>query len=122
MAAYRAGAADGGDGAANGTGTFANQRAFEKYWKPILFPELVSPKKRPAAYTAGEPRFVRGEDIRWNAAYTQAVFPETLRPLRDSGTLLRDWEEAAAWIYLTAEWDPLLQSVTKELFFATVKK
>jgi hypothetical protein len=80
--------------------------AFERYWKPVLLPERVSKKKRPAEYRDGDP-VVRAEDINWNRAYTERVFPEALRPVRDSGTLLRDWEEAFEWIYFEYQWDAI---------------
>jgi hypothetical protein len=96
---------------------FADRKAFEAYWKPRLFPELVSKKKRPPEYEETEAQWIRDGDLRWNAAYTAAAFPEELRPLRDSGTMLRDWEEAPAWIYLTYEWDALVQRLEKELQF-----
>jgi hypothetical protein len=91
---------------------FADQKAFEDYWKPILLPEMAGAKKRPSAYTdAGE--WVTAEDVKWNAAYTRAIFPEDLWPLRDSGALLRDWEEAAGWIYFMYEWE-YIEAVVKE--------
>jgi hypothetical protein len=96
---------------------FTNPNTFETYWKPILFPELVKKKKRPAAWTAEDAVWVRGEDVRWNSVYTDRVFPEELRPVRNSGTLLRDWEEALSWIYFQYQWDRILSSLqqTREL-------
>lgn len=96
---------------------FTGRKAFESYWKPRLFPELVSRKNRPPGYEETGARWARDGDLRWNTAYTAAVFPEELRPLRDSGAMLRDWEEAAAWIYLACEWDTLVQRLGKELQF-----
>ncbi len=87
--------------------SFPNAAAFYAYWRPILFPELVRARYRPALYTetaAKEPSKGAVADIRWNAAYTAALLPEELRPLRDSGALLRDWEEAPDWIYAEYEW------------------
>jgi hypothetical protein len=97
--------------------SFAGPADFEKYWKPILFPELVRKKKRPAAWTKEDAVWVRGEDVRWNSVYTDRVFPEELRPVRNSGTLLRDWEEALSWIYFQFQWDRILSSLqtTREL-------
>ncbi|MDR3285039.1 MAG: hypothetical protein LBS97_07675 [Treponema sp.] len=40
-----------------------------------------------------------------------ADLPEELRPLRDSGTLLIDWEEALPWIYLEYSWNDIVQSL-----------
>jgi hypothetical protein len=83
--------------------TLRPQRYFENYWKPILFPETARAVLRPQRYTALEAsakNYVYGEGIRWNAAYTRELLPEQLRPLRDNGSLFRDWEEAAAWFYV----------------------
>jgi len=96
---------------------FTEQADFEKYWKPILFPELVRKKQRPPAWTKEDAVWVRGEDVRWNSVYTEKVFPEELWPVRNSGTLLRDWEEALGWIYFQFQWDRILSSLqtTREL-------
>jgi len=85
---------------------------FEDYWKPILLPEMVSKKKRPAAYSAEGAAWVRAEDVNWNASYTAAVFPEELGKMRDSGAFLRDWEEALPWLYF--------ETVKPALFSGTV--
>jgi hypothetical protein len=98
-----------------GTPEFADQGAFEEYWRPLLFPELAAAKKRPAAWNDGEARWVRGEEVNWNRAYTEKLLPEELRPVRDSGALLRDWEEAAGWIYFQYNWDRILESLGGEI-------
>ncbi|MDR0312230.1 MAG: hypothetical protein LBI14_01385 [Treponema sp.] len=78
---------------------FASEKQFEKYWKSIIFPELVSRSKRPPEYTEDGAEWVRANDIRWNVNYTRQFFPEELWGLRNSGALLRDWEESISWIY-----------------------
>jgi hypothetical protein len=83
---------------------FDSQDAFIKYWQPVILPETVRKKRRPASYNGtagknGDGETVYNEGFEWNAAYTKALFPEHLRPLRDGGVLLRDWEEAPAWFY-----------------------
>ncbi|MFP3090204.1 hypothetical protein LQZ21_07735 [Treponema sp. TIM-1] len=100
---------------------FAGQKSFERYWKPILFPELVSRKKRPPAWSEAGAVWTRAEDIRWNTSYTGILFPEELRMVRNSGTLLRDWEEAAAWIYLEYEWDRMIALWGEEIQLIKVK-
>ncbi|GHT53348.1 hypothetical protein FACS1894106_4110 [Spirochaetia bacterium] len=107
--------------AQNLTENFKDQNAFEKYWKPILLPELVSAKKRPADWSKENALWVTSDDIRWNTAYTQARFPEELHRIRDSGTLLRDWEEALPWIYFDYEWDALIASLNKDITLIKVK-
>jgi hypothetical protein len=83
---------------------FPNEKAFETYWKPILLPETVSRKKRPSVWQdTGD--WTVAEDVKWNVSYTKDVFPEHLRTLRDSGALLRDWEEALSWLYFAYEWN-----------------
>jgi hypothetical protein len=52
-----------------------NLRDFEAYWKPLLLSE------------------------------TEITLPEELQPLRDSGTLKRDWEEGYEWIFLVYAWE-----------------
>jgi hypothetical protein len=105
---------------------FADQDEFENYWKPILFPEITKPKLRPAAWTttySGMERgsWIPGEDVKWNSVYTESVFPEELRPVRNSGTLLRDWEEAAAWIYFEFTWERIVESLSEKIELKQIK-
>jgi hypothetical protein len=92
---------------------FTDRKEFVNYWKPILLPEKVPRKRRPPGWPAGreEARWLRAEGVRWNTAYTEALFPESLRPLRDSGALLRDWDEAFEWIYHEFFWDRIGESL-----------
>jgi hypothetical protein len=89
-------------------------KTFEKYWKPILFPETVSKKKRPAEWQQVNDRWNRAENINWNKTYTERLFPEELREIRDSGTMLRDWEEALDWIYNEYEWSRIREILARE--------
>jgi hypothetical protein len=105
---------------------FTDQDEFESYWKPILFPEIVKSKLRPPGWTttySGMERgsWISGEDVKWNSVYTEAVFPEELRPVRNSGTLLRDWEEAAAWIYFEFEWERIVESLSENIELKKIK-
>jgi len=93
---------------------FSSQKTFEQYWKPILFPEIAAKKKRPELWQQEGDRWVRAEDIRWNASYTERVFPEVLRPIRDSGTMLRDWEEAVDWLFIEYEWPRITETLLGE--------
>ena len=94
---------------------------FEKYWKPLLFPEMVSKKKKPSNWLQEGDQFTRAEDISWNTSYTKRIFPEELKPIRDSGTLLRDWEEALYWIYLEYEWERIIDILSHEIVLQKVK-
>ncbi|MDR2394027.1 MAG: hypothetical protein LBD93_07725 [Treponema sp.] len=100
---------------------FAGQKDFGAYWKPLLMPELVGPKKRPAGWTAEAASWVRGEAVLWNQDYTEKVFPESLWGLRNSGALLRDWEEALSWIYLDYQWDKLIRGISQEYILTKIK-
>ena len=96
-----------------------DQDEFEKYWKPRLFPELVSEllsrAKRPPEYYAAQKsapniEWGRKDSIKWNLTYTESVFPGDLREYRNSGAMLRDWEEALPWIFMEYSWDYILNS------------
>jgi hypothetical protein len=88
---------------------FASQKDFEQYWRVILLPETVNRKNRPALFaaeTASTPTPIEG--YQWNTAYTALLFPledeenapqnAELAKMRNSGALLRDFEEAVPWI------------------------
>jgi hypothetical protein len=107
-----------------GETSFATQKEFEDHWKRILFPELAAAKDRPAGWDApgaeGE-KWVWSDEIRWNRNYTERVFPEELWPVRDSGTLLRDWEETLPWVYFQFEWNTIIETLSGEVHLAWVK-
>ncbi|MDR0456255.1 MAG: hypothetical protein LBH20_06190 [Treponema sp.] len=94
-----------------------SQKEFEEYWKPVLFPEMVLNKKRPEGWQMESDQWVRAEDIRWNTSYTRRVFPELLWDIRNSGTMLRDWEEAVEWIYIEYEWSRIQELLSRETLF-----
>jgi hypothetical protein len=94
--------------------SFEDRDKFEGYWKPVLFPEMVSKKKRPADWRQENDQWARAEDIRWNKSYTERVFPEELWPIRNSGTMLRDWEEALEWLYIEYEWNRIRELLAQE--------
>ena len=97
-----------------GLPSFEDRDKFENYWKPVLFPEMVSKKKRPADWRQENDQWARAEDIRWNKSYTKRVFPEELWAIRDSGTMLRDWEEALEWLYIEYEWNRIRELLARE--------
>jgi hypothetical protein len=104
---------------------FPDLESFEKYWKPLLLPEVVPRKKRPPDYPlkgapgSEEIQWNSAEDIRWNMTYTAAHFPAELGALRDQGAFLRDWEEALLWLYLVYEWDNIVQRIAENTFVKT---
>ena len=71
-----------------GSRAFNNPKDFERFWRPILFPELVLRSRRPAEIT----------------------LPEDLGELKNTGALLRDWEEALAWIFIEYSWENIISS------------
>jgi hypothetical protein len=94
---------------------------FEKYWKPVLFPELSPEKSRPDEWAKDGDVYVTVEDIRWNTSYTEREFTEQLALVRDSGTLLRDWEDAVSWIYLEYEWEKIKFELSRETTLTKIK-
>jgi len=94
---------------------------FEKFWQPILLPETVSKKNRPNGWIQDTDQFQKTDSIRWNISYTERTFSEELWPIRNTGTLLRDWEEAASWIYLEYEWKNIVELLSKEIIFTKIK-
>ncbi len=97
--------------------SFDDRDEFEQYWKPVLFPEMVSKRKKPAGWLQENDQWAKAEDIRWNTGYTGRVFPEILWTIRNSGTMLRDWEEAVEWIYIEYEWNRIRELLAREILF-----
>nr|MCL2210309.1 hypothetical protein [Treponema sp.] len=100
---------------------FPKIKEFENYWEPVLFPEIVSRKKRPADFKQEGDERKKTDDIRWNTSYTERVFPEELWNVRNTGTLLRDWEDALSWIYMEYEWEKILELFSNEIIFNKIK-
>lgn len=90
---------------------FAAQKDFEDYWKPVLFPEPVSKKKRPPDYTEENAEWGRADGVKWNRSYTRRLLPEGFWEYRNSGEMLRDWEEALPWIYMEYSWETIIGSL-----------
>jgi len=94
--------------------SFDNQEEFEEYWKGRLFPELVSADKRPDGYSSinntENIEWNRADGVKWNLTYTKSLFPEALWEFRNSGALLRDWEEALPWIFMEYSWNTIISS------------
>jgi len=94
---------------------------FKDYWEPILLPEMTSKRNRPDGWLIDGDKFTAADDIKWNTGYTERKFPEELRAIRNSGTLLRDWEEAISWIYLEYEWQNIVELLSKENILIKIK-
>jgi hypothetical protein len=91
-----------------------NREYFEKYWKPLLLPEIIRSGRRPGSFKNRDGPWVRAEYVSWNAGYTEDLFPAELADYRNSGALLRDWEETVEWIYLEYAWDRIFQILREE--------
>jgi hypothetical protein len=97
---------------------FNDEKDFENYWKPLIFPELVSARKRPSSWKKENAEWNRADDINWNVSYTENLFPEDLHVYRNSGGLLRDWEEALSWIYVEYHWNDVCNQLSDAILFA----
>ena len=89
---------------------FRNITEFDNYWKSRLMPELVSKKERPKDYITENAVWGSADSVNWNRTYTEALFPQELWEYRNSGALLRDWEEALPWIYMEYSWNAIMSS------------
>jgi hypothetical protein len=89
---------------------FADIGEFEGYWKRVLFPELVLSKNRPAEYSVNNAEWKQEDGVNWNLGYTENIFPEGLWEYRNSGAMLRDWEEALPWIFMEYSWNTIINS------------
>ena len=94
---------------------------FEKHWKPLLFPELARRRDKPDGWLLEGDQFVRTDDIRWNISYTERTFPEELWPVRNSATMLRDWEEALSWIYMKYQWGNIVNLLSHQITLNKVR-
>ena len=96
-------------------------RGFNNHWKPIIFPEIVSRRNRPDGWLQDDDILQRDEDINWNTGYTERIFPQELWDVRNSGTLLRDWEEALSLVYLEYNWDNIIELLSNKIIFTKVR-
>ena len=87
-------------------------REFLEDTASLLFPEQFGYLEEFAERTTGEgERYVRSEGILWDRYYSQAYLPEELIPVRDSGTLFRDFEEGRDLITLSFTWNTLWETL-----------
>jgi len=90
--------------------------SFQTGVRAFLFPEIYGyPKGRQPADKGAR---VRAESIYWDTSYTNEQFPENLRPIRDSGTMYRDFEESSGLWRLDFCWDALWESKIGAAVFA----
>ncbi len=67
----------------------------------FLFPELRGYEK---GETPGTTTVV--DSLLWDVTYSASHFEEALRPVRDSGTMFRDWQESPGLWVLSFHWAP----------------
>jgi len=96
-------------------------KEFTNYWEPLFFPEIVPKKKRPQNWLEQDDIRQKEDDINWNLSYTERVFSEELWTVRNTGTLLRDWEEAFSWIYMEYNWEYIVELLINEIKFNKIK-
>jgi hypothetical protein len=74
--------------------------------EPFLFPELfpfsvLYDKKTRDSYKAVSPEdYQIGDSIVWNKKYTDAIFPDHLKELRNTGSICRDFEESLQLFFM----------------------
>jgi hypothetical protein len=68
----------------------------------FLFPELTfsSVLYKTDKYKASSKDLQYGNSVLWNKNYTEAVFPDHLKALRNSGSLYRDFEESLPLFFI----------------------
>jgi hypothetical protein len=90
--------------------------------RAFLFPELYGYAKAGAPLPAKGHGVKVGESVRWDSDYSASVFPEELRELRDSGTMLRDFEEGLGLWSLRQRWDRIWSEEIIVARFAAANK
>lgn len=79
--------------------TVPDRKTFIKSSGTFLFPEVYGYSPG----TEASPRILEnrsmGEGISWDLRYTEIVFSPELAPIRNTGTLFRDWEETSDLFY-----------------------
>ena len=98
---------------------------------PFLFPEAKSTfslKEKRWIYSgsvpdpaAGSKEKVTGSGIFWRPAYSREILPAHLIPLRDSGTLWRDYEEAGTLLYAFYNLEYVLNSLLPGSLFEEIR-
>lgn len=95
--------------------------SFKNDLKTFLFPELIDRKLRPSPWKEPISHNNYAEGIHWNRDYSEALLPVNLVEIRQSGTLLRDWEEALAMIYARWRWPSTIDMLTTGVTLQRVK-
>ena len=90
-------------------------KEFLRDLESLLFPELYGYSEKfpepDGGNSAQAERYVREENVHWDTLYSRTYLPEELQPLRDSGTLLRDYEEGSGLFVMALTWNLLWEEM-----------
>ncbi|GAH54879.1 unnamed protein product, partial [marine sediment metagenome] len=110
---------------------YPDKKGFVREIVPFLFPEAkktfnIIERKRLFSetnllYDQSEGEMVEGASLFWNTEYSQNILPEQLIPLRDSGTLWRDFEEASGLIYSLYNLEYIVNDWMEGKIFSTTR-
>jgi uncharacterized protein YceK len=115
--------------------TFINTQyglPIKKVLVPLLFPEMAedSPQNYEEIIDSKDQsndknkisnNWSLGNDLLWNKKYTSKIFPERLQAIRNSGTMWRDYEEAAGLIMMFYNFDYYINKKLPEEIFKQIK-
>ena len=79
-----------------------------------LFPEIAGYASEELRKKYEKTETAVSDDIAWSPAYSADTFPESLRPVRDAGTLFRDWEESPELFYFACYHAELYQAIARD--------
>jgi len=96
--------------------------SFDRGVRVFLFPELYGYASAGAPPPRRDHGTSRGESISWDTEYSAAAFPEALREVRNSGTMLRDFEEGLGLWRLAFCWDEFWSQRMAAAVFAAARK
>jgi hypothetical protein len=102
------------------TGEGYDSKEFRKDLERLLFPEVYGYGAAfpPPPYWEGpEDRYVEKEEVLWDRSYSRTYIPPELQPVRDSGTLFRDYWECSGFFILGSTWDLLWEEILPQSDF-----
>lgn len=95
---------------------------FERGVRAFLFPEIYGYGQAGAPAPKPGHKTKLGESIRWDVEYSASAFPEALREIRNSGTMLRDFEEGRGLWRLAFSWDEFRNQKLSAAVFSVAEK
>jgi hypothetical protein len=79
-----------------------------------LFPEVTGYASEELKKKYEKTETAVSDDIAWRPAYSVDTFPESLRAVRDTGTLFRDWEESPELFYVACWHAEIYQAIARD--------